>query len=245
MRKCYKCMEHREVSFFTNTSRLCSICKENPPKTKSHNPAEYHPSGLKSCTQCGQTQVFSNFIRSDQSIDGLTYYCKVCIKENNKKHADKRRATKREKDLRGYIGPIGVELYTTGYKECNTCNKNLVLSSFARNRNGPGLLSRICKACYNTSRKNAEVKEGPKYDEYYIRGIKKCSSCKKELTLDFFGKDKRGPGGLSRYCKTCVSIRDRNRDKEKNRKKSLDSYYKEHERNKVKANGRKIGRAHV
>jgi len=92
------------------------------------------PSAFKQCSRCGDTESLDHFGKFGQSLDGLSFSCKQCVSEDNKRRYRERQAAagKTVRDPspeRVARGPVPV-----GHKWCPDCNTYRPLDEFPRNR---------------------------------------------------------------------------------------------------------------
>ena len=80
--------------------------------------------------------------------------------------------------------------------------------------------------------------EAQRREELFKNGIKVCSKCKMELTLDMFTKDSTTKYGLSTLCKDCQ------REQRKRRKEKIDQWF-ENNQERVKEQQKKYSKEHA
>jgi len=90
-------------------------------------------------------------------------------------------------------------------KFCPTCNKTKELTDFNKNKNRKDGYQRECRnCCHNHHNKHYHTKKSPRLKENLKEGHKVCTSCKQELLLTNFNKQKGGRFGVSGECKICL-----------------------------------------
>ena len=80
--------------------------------------------------------------------------------------------------------------------------------------------------------------EAQKRDELFKNGIRICSKCKKELSLDMFTKDSTKKYGLSALCKDCQ------KEQRKQRKPKIDQWFEENQE-RVKEQRKQYSQEHA
>ena len=141
------------------------------------------------CRVCDKPKPISEYYLRKEVRKNKTYCfprteCKDCIRE-------KARRISIEKNNVGFIPDS---------KICKKCNDNLPPEKFKRSIHGEDRLSDWCVECTDKDLKantpNLTEKEiDPKK--------KKCSKCKNEKSISYFGKDKRLKDGLNSSCVQC------------------------------------------
>jgi hypothetical protein len=95
-------------------------------------------------------------------------------------------------------------------KFCPTCKCEKNIIEFNKNKTRKDGLQRQCRKCDHISRdKHYYSKRSPRLGENLKEGYKICSSCKQELLLFNFNKQKNGRFGVSGECKTCLGKRNK------------------------------------
>jgi 5-methylcytosine-specific restriction endonuclease McrA len=103
-------------------------------------------------------------------------------------------------------------MITPENKYCPACKQVLPASSFKRNASKPGGLQCYCAPCTSIKSRERYERTAPNgimpkkkgdYKQLRDRGLKPCSTCKKELPLDNFGKWPSRYDGLAHRCKEC------------------------------------------
>lgn len=86
-------------------------------------------------------------------------------------------------------------------KVCKHCNQEKTLDNFYRNSNCKDNHDTVCKQCRQKEERNKRVNNQKVLPE---NGVKICSKCEKELSLDHFVKDKWSKDGYKSVCKECI-----------------------------------------
>jgi len=96
-------------------------------------------------------------------------------------------------------------------KFCPTCKETKELSKFNKNKTRKDGLQRECReCCHQHHNKHYHSKKSPRLKENLKEGHKICTSCKQELLLENFNKQKGGRFEKSSECKSCLKIRNKN-----------------------------------
>lgn len=131
-------------------------------------------------------------------------------------------------------------------KICSKCKRKLEVTNFGKNHCTKDKLQTWCNKCRSQGHKEdirkKNMKNGFIIKEIIIpkEGMKICSICKRELTIDNFGKCKRTKAGLRYDCKEChrkssKEYRTANKDKIKESSKQ----YREKNHDKLITHARK------
>lgn len=95
-------------------------------------------------------------------------------------------------------------------KFCPTCKQDKELTEFTKNKSRKDGYQRECKECCHTHHnKHYHSKKSPRLKENLKEGYKICTSCKQELLLMRFNKQKGGRFGVSGECKSCLFSRNK------------------------------------
>ena len=127
----------------------------------------------KQCSKCLEIKKKFDFVVDRTKKDSLTYECKQCRYDKNKKN----KAENKEKNP------------NVGKLKCITCEKFEDLSLFYKTKLDTGRIeySKQCKDCYC-------IENGPS---------KHCFTCQQIKILDEFDKTTANVDGLACYCKSC------------------------------------------
>ena len=207
-KRCIKCKQILPVSQFGSNIRskdgLSNICRKCQKKRTSEYKKRWQEEQLllqktgntknfKKCPSCGQTLDRSDFYISRSHKDGLSFYCKKCELQSQKKHRNIWES-KRTKEL----------VRTPRNKTCNICNKTLPLTSFYKNRAFKDGYSSTCILCEinrqkNYKRKWAETRTKNKNNVEE----KECVTCHKILPVSSFYSNIRHKDGFTSSCIDC------------------------------------------
>jgi hypothetical protein len=95
-------------------------------------------------------------------------------------------------------------------KLCPTCNQDKSLTLFNKNKTRKDGLQRQCRECdHKSHNKHYHTKKSPRLKENLKEGHKICTSCKQELLITNFNKQKGGRFGVSGECKICLYDRNK------------------------------------
>jgi len=95
-------------------------------------------------------------------------------------------------------------------KLCPTCSQTKELTEFNKNKTRKDGYQRECRECCHTNHnKHYQTKKSPRLKENLKEGHKICTSCKQELLLSNFNKQKGGRFGVSGECKICLFNRNK------------------------------------
>jgi len=79
----------------------------------------------KECYDCKEIKLLSEFSRNNQTKDGMTYYCKDCLKKQRKVYKEKRQVSKHEaEEFRQQLEESG-QLFT-----CGNCKVSKTATNF-------------------------------------------------------------------------------------------------------------------
>lgn len=135
---------------------------------------------LKECLKCHRLLNESNFNKNKAKKDGLTIYCKDCIKDYYEQNKNKQH-----------------KIVKT--KICSKCNRLLSVDKFSRRSASPDGLQPLCKSCQSIIDKQRVKKQ-----KLNINITEKyCSFCGKTLNIDQFDKSSYNSDGYQSMCKTC------------------------------------------
>ena len=177
----------------------------------------------KECTKCGVRKPIGDFYRRTER----TYFsrCKACVSTDTKARKDAADSTRADRR----VAKKRQELM--GVKACPTCGveKALTTDNWYRLSGSSTGFASSCKAC--AAAKQMLVRRKPGYleglaeaDRLLSIGQKRCEKCSAVSGVAEFSKDKRRRDGLSGYCRSCVSIvnkqyRETHRDRLSKRRK--------------------------
>lgn len=158
-KKCRDCGEEKSLDEYDPDKRardghrrFCRDCAGERLKSRRRRaaartvPSMRVPSvEAKCCPDCGESEPASDFWRSQQSNDGLAFYCKACFGKRNGASYRKRR-TGLGKQTRAYRS---LPRPPAGMKYCPRCAEIKDVGEFGKNQaNKPGLTD-YCKPCHN------------------------------------------------------------------------------------------------
>lgn len=227
-KECIKCHRILPSSQFTNNINskdgLDSLCKDCQTQRSIEYKKRWKEERLqkpdsikeKECPTCHRILPVSEFYESDSHKDGLSFYCKECELQNQKRFAKKweKERSKKKTNLKR--------------KECNICHRVLPIAQFYKNRRFKDGISAACIDC-ETKRQIeyiANWKEERDQQEEVMAG-KECIKCHRILPISHFNKNKRRKDGLTSACKDCeVERQDAYIEKwtEERKKKKDDSF---------------------
>ena len=98
--------------------------------------------GTKVCSKCKRELPIGEFYKNKRNIDGLKYYCKECVREENAEYNGKERNTFRRKGReRGKSGVLKRD-YELSLEQLNKRNRNRKLANvhYKKTENMHGLL---------------------------------------------------------------------------------------------------------
>lgn len=146
---CSKCKQFKpETEFYKNNRGGCKKCvRAYQKKYYEENYAvekESDPEGFRTCSQCHELKLVSEFYRDRSNVSGYNHRCKKC--------SDGKRGIRRlkEKEASDALKKIIPE----GHKKCHRCNTILPLSEFRMIKGGPraGKPDSACQNCKRLSR---------------------------------------------------------------------------------------------
>lgn len=179
-KKCKTCDEEKSVCEFHSASNgkynaHCKICRSANRKKRASEPAK---DGTKKCSKCKIEQPYENFIKSSETLLGLSSSCKRCTKLYREIR------TNQEK-------PEIIE------KFCNECGLVKDTACFWKSALHLDGYTSNCISCIKLKKedKKIEVEE------------KTCYTCKELKTSDLFYSDSSKVDRLSSNCKSCMLIR--------------------------------------
>jgi hypothetical protein len=198
-KKCNECEKLLEPKKFFADKEVCIECYE-----KEHGES-------KQCTRCRQIKNKHLFIVDVSKKDGLTYDCKECryemnkkIKEeNHKKHPNsgkKKCVTCNEYKYFKLFFRKGDDEYVddckscyneknSESKQCMTCNEIKTIKEFTIVRINSDGLSSYCKTCSKVKRDSERSEQRSKQKQINInRNKKECVTCNQSKDLKYFFK---------------------------------------------------------
>ena len=100
-----------------------------------------------------------------------------------------------------------------GAKSCPKCRQILPLTSFNRNRTMSDGRSGYCKSCEASLYRARQAAKGKTVREKVPvpPGHKHCRECSTTRPHDAYSKNRYSSDGFAAYCKTCMSVRNRER----------------------------------
>lgn len=134
---CKTCFIRKPIEDFIKdkTSKLgrlghCKSC------TSTKKEKEYLKEGFKRCPKCKVVKEHKNFSKYNKTYDGLSCYCKNCVRIDSYK--------RRGKDIKPErIYPEKED----GKKYCPKCDKNVLFSDFNKDISTKSGLESCCRAC--------------------------------------------------------------------------------------------------
>jgi cytochrome c553 len=139
----------------------------------------------KICTCCKQEKDSDQFNKEERIKDGLSIYCKDCIKEKRKE-----RRRKNKQKLKSII--------PTGTKICNKCHEEKDVKEFNKDYSSIDGLNRWCKQCQSIAH---QIRSANLIHETVETKV--CSKCGIEKNVDEFYKSKNNEDGCHPWCKEC------------------------------------------
>jgi len=226
---CTKCCRTLQISQFTRSvnskdgfDSICKTCqtqrkKEYKKRWKKERLQKQDSIKEKECPSCHRILLLSEFYESDSHKDGLSFYCKRCSLQNQKRFAKKWEKVRSEKVTK------------IKEKECNLCHRVLPVSQFYKNRRYKSGISATCMSC----EKKRQIEYISNWKEIQTqkeetRGSKECVRCHRILPISSFNKNKRRKDGLTSACKDCGAKRQvhyiEKWSEERKKKKKADSF---------------------
>lgn len=215
-KKCRKCDNIKDISLFKKiNNRILDWCVDccNEYETRLNNKRQNKKDipivddGYKFCHSCYTIKKQNEFIKNNQTSDGLTYYCKSCLCKSNKKYKDKNYKKNTETNL--------------DRKICAECSRPYSLDNFQKK-------SKICKCCSGVIRSLHLGKISHKNKTMEITIIdKECKECNQTKLISDFKRNNNYVGGFENICKMCkekkrTKKRDRTKETEKNKIRMLE-----------------------
>jgi hypothetical protein len=208
-KRCIYCQRTLPSSQFGGNIRskdgLSNICKECQKKRKEEYKNRWreergqNPEAIseKECPSCHRILDVSEFYQSNSHKDGLSFYCKECELNHQKKH---RAEWKEDRALHRVKIPRE--------KECNICHRVLPTSNFYKNRAFKDGLHSTCIQC-ETSRsrdyRNKWLEE--RSSNKILPEEKECATCHRTLSISMFYKNIRRKDGFTSSCIDCEKQR--------------------------------------
>lgn len=185
VKRCRKCGELRPVDMFSQISsslycKVCQLeCKTLVSKTLAKALARFDAaqqvltSGLKVCSECGETKPIEMFTGNGREKDGFNKRCKACVSAMYEKtKQEKSKATRRQSSeahgnekqhptTKGFAKALARieaarQLIVSDMKTCSQCGEAKPVELFSRNTRQTDGLNHRCKAC---NRMKHELKE--------------------------------------------------------------------------------------
>lgn len=164
----------------------------------------------KVCTRCKEEKSVSEFYKNKNSKDGVSWYCKTCIRQPSI-------------NPRTYKKEFKVEAINGG-KVCTLCNIEKPLEDFGKKVNTKDGFSFWCRECkkikdkifrdknhekrLSSTRQKEEIQE--KIRQEKIKATKKvCRVCNQLLDKICFSKAQSNVDGYANICKPCAVIKTR------------------------------------
>lgn len=94
----------------------------------------------KLCPRCDTVKASSEFYVNTSRVDGLTYYCKVCVLEYSK---EPRKGSRRN--------------VAATQKDCSNCNRTLPAAAFTYSQHSEDKLRPDCRSCRMSRKKNPSL----------------------------------------------------------------------------------------
>ena len=160
----------------------------------------------KRCTKCKAWKEESEFHKDHARRDGLTIYCKGCVKAYEQKRRGKNR-----KAVREYLRYEERHRIVRTIKEklCSRCKQWKYESEFYKNRRSKDGLSLCCKECESkrTDHKRKGGRKNLRYEERHriVKGAKEklCTKCGKWKKESDYYTHRSNKDGLMGRCKKC------------------------------------------
>lgn len=185
-KKCINCKEEKTTDMFSKNSSLkygvsnyCRECHSNIRYAKLgiEKPIKLEPrEGHKFCSKCKEEKPYNQYVKSPDTILGLSSKCKTCAKIDTDKAKN------------------SIKLIIE-YKECNSCSKLLPKESYHKNK--------VLKDGYNGSCK--ECVKNKNHNRFKEVTMKTCYRCGIEKTTDCYYTDKSKSDNFRHTCKTCTN----------------------------------------
>ena len=144
----------------------------------------------KQCTNCLNIKILDDFNKDKKGKYDRMSICKICRK-------------RKSKNTNFDYTYINYE----SLKKCNTCDQNLQLSEFTKNKLSFDGFKHICKKCKNNKDKQNQLK-----DNYYITEqiiTKECFTCKQIKSTKEFRTRQSSKDKLNPNCKDCLKLTDK------------------------------------
>jgi hypothetical protein len=145
-KRCAKCGEIKGLSWFNRNrslsdgfDRYCRVCRNQVARSrKQRNKERNLKKGItiteKRCTKCGKIKSIEDFCKDLSTKDGLSYWCKSCLKQYNKKQRE---------NAKKYTDEHGIPKR----KRCTKCGKTKDASEFDKKSGSRDGLNSPCKEC--------------------------------------------------------------------------------------------------
>ena len=204
-KRCTKCKSSRTIEDFYEDKKTkdglslwCKDCckkatKKQQEKNRIRNTTIIIPE-FKKCSGCKIEKSCTLFNKNKTQPDGLSGYCKECSAAKDKIRYERNKARE--------------DAVPPEYKTCSKCGFKKLGILFNRHKGQKDGFSRWCKDCCSKGTKTLRKKNGDR-QKICIPKIKICSYCYIEKANSAFYKDKGEKDGLSRKCKECFSISQR------------------------------------
>jgi len=99
---------------------------------------------MKTCPDCGESKPHSAFGRNRALSDGLSFYCRECLRRRN--NAWYRRSREElGKQVRDH------SWIPDGFRWCPSCRQPVAAADYVRSRTTPSGFGSQCKSCHNRS----------------------------------------------------------------------------------------------
>jgi hypothetical protein len=215
-KQCRKCDNIKDISLFKKiNNRILDWCDDccneyemrlsNKRLIKNNIPVV--DPGYKFCHSCHTIKKQNEFIKNNQTSDGLTCYCKSCLYKTNKKYKNKNYKKNTKTDL--------------DRKFCTECSKSYTLDDFRKK-------SKICKHCSGIIRNLRLERISNKNKTMSVKIIhKECKECNETKLISYFKRSNNYLDGFENICKTCkekkrTKKRDRTKETEKSKNRMLE-----------------------
>jgi len=147
--------------------------------------------GKKQCTGCEEIKFVSEYHKNKNSSDGLSIYCKVCSKENERVFEEKK------KEALKFI-VVGTS------KICKECKVDQDVCEFSKSVKNKDGLSTVCKTCSNA---HSRARTASLHFLPDLSVVKSCSCCGILKGADDYYPCSNHKDGLESICKECDKIR--------------------------------------
>lgn len=190
---CIACERNRQQRYIKLWEKERTISSESPTEKK--------------CILCNRVLPAEFFNSTKRRKDGLSSACKECFSKRQNAYIIKWAEEHQNKKENAF------SLYPEFEKICNKCKKTLPKSQFYKKARSKDGLSSNCIECEKKIAKQTRIRyfKSGKWKENLknIPKEKECKRCHKVLPSSQFDKNKERKDGLSRLCKNCKRIKNK------------------------------------